>query len=1020
MDLFGWCFLAVGYKEKKEEFLCENRLRKCGREKVIGFDSFGGSWHGKTPRDPSFGSLETCTLSLEIKDTPYSSVLPLEEASSVDASLLAKIFLHWPTDEFETSLAAIACIPFLLIFMSTVQCACSLVPRGLEGSSELSILDFLDAYNLFIKQTFLVKAFLSKSHVLIFLGDSLSTHLLAAPAQLNIETCPMYPMISGPHWTRREVIKFSDSYKAPPEETIEDKGLAGEVSASTKKKGRTVTITAEDMQKRKNDVNARTTLFKKSKFPNVQGVSTASAQVSIDSTDVAAASISYDTVGAFIATQPNGSQIKYEDISQIDDDDIKEMDIKWNLALLRMRADRWVILLESAYHQGVKIEGRESYKKDPKVEELAPKAMIAIDEEVLTKYALMAKSSSSLDNEVYDDSFCSKSCRKKTENLNTKISKLNEELSDRETDLYTYKRGLSQVEARLVEFKENEIKFCEKIRVLERDIELNDNKIEYLRNKLEEMGLPEFVDDTVTNYTRPTPSIDVSKSVSMELEERWKRNNPSFLEQRGSSGNVVSKPMIKFMKEYGYPNSTKVNNTENARKPTVKYAEMYRNTSQSLRVRGNQRNWNNQKSQQLRKDFMMQNKACYNCGRGNITGKGSIKTGKLEFENVYFMEELKYNLFSVSQICDNKNSVLFTNTECLVLRKDFKLVDDKHVLLRTPRQQNMYTLDLKNVDPYTNLTCLIAKALVDESMLWHRRLGHLNFKAMNKLVRSNLVKGKFDAKGDEGYFIGYSLSSKAFKDDAIPNNNAPQKEQDEVNRDKEVPESSGNSNPTSITKFSSNDSLELASSSTVETEVPTVSTPVRTGSLYVPLKQGKTSGQGHTQEEGIDYEEVFALVTRIEAIRLFLAYASYMGFTVYQMDVKSDFLYETINEEVYVMQPPNFQDLEFPHKVYKVEKPMYGLHQAPRAWYGTLSNYLMDNGFQRGTIDHTLFIRKHKGEFLLVQLYVDDIIFGSSNPKLCRKFEALMNDKFQMSDVGELNFFLSLQVLQKKDGIFLS
>ncbi|GJU72425.1 putative ribonuclease H-like domain-containing protein [Tanacetum coccineum] len=128
-------------------------------------------------------------------------------------------------------------------------------------------------------------------------------------------------------------------------------------------------------------------------------------------------------------------------------------------------------------------------------------------------------------------------------------------------------------------------------------------------------------------------------------------------------------------------------------------------------------------------------------GGGKITGKGTIKTGKLEFENVYFVKELKYNLFSVSQICDNKNSVLFTDSECLVLGKDFKLDDDTHVLLRTPRQQNMYSIDLKNIVPHKNLTCLIAKASEDESMLWHRRLGHLNFKTMNKLVRNNLVKG---------------------------------------------------------------------------------------------------------------------------------------------------------------------------------------------------------------------------------------------------------------------------------------
>nr|GFA32658.1 hypothetical protein [Tanacetum cinerariifolium] len=123
---------------------------------------------------------------------------------------------------------------------------------------------------------------------------------------------------------------------------------------------------------------------------------------------------------------------------------------------------------------------------------------------------------------------------------------------------------------------------------------------------------------------------------------------------------------------------------------------------------------------------------------------------------------------------------------------------------------------------------------------------------------------------------------------------------------------------------------------------------------------------------------------------------------VYQMDVKSAFLYGTIDEEVYVMQPPRFQDPNFPVKVYKVEKAMYGLHQAPRAWYGTLSKYLLTNGFPSGTIDQTLFIRRQRGDFILVQVYVDDIIFGSSNPQLCREFEALMHEKFQMSAMGDI------------------
>nr|GFC92400.1 putative ribonuclease H-like domain-containing protein [Tanacetum cinerariifolium] len=168
--------------------------------------------------------------------------------------------------------------------------------------------------------------------------------------------------------------------------------------------------------------------------------------------------------------------------------------------------------------------------------------------------------------------------------------------------------------------------------------------------------------------------------------------------------------------------------------------------------------------------------------------------------------------------------------------------------------------------------------------------------------------------------------------------------------------------------------------------------------------------QGHTQEEGIDYEEVFAPVARIEAIRLFLAYASFMGFIVYQMDVKSDFL---CGKKVYVCQPLGFKDPDYPDKVYKVIKALYGLHQSPRAWSETLANYLLENGFLKGKIDQTLFIKKQKGDILLVQVYVDDIIFGSTNKVLCKAFKKLMKDKFQMSSMGELTFFLGLQVKQK-------
>nr|GEZ43219.1 hypothetical protein [Tanacetum cinerariifolium] len=164
----------------------------------------------------------------------------------------------------------------------------------------------------------------------------------------------------------------------------------------------------------------------------------------------------------------------------------------------------------------------------------------------------------------------------------------------------------------------------------------------------------------------------------------------------------------------------------------------------------------------------------------------------------------------------------------------------------------------------------------------------------------------------------------------------------------------------------------------------------------VVRNKARLVAQGHTQEEGIDYEEVFAPVARIEAIILFLAYASFMGFMVYQMDAKSAFLYETIEKEVYVCQPSGFEDPDHPDKVYKVVKALYGLHQAPRAWYETLANYLLENGFHRGQIDQTLFIKKQKGDILLVQIYVKqkkDGIFISQD-----KYVAEILKKFGLTE----------------------
>ncbi|KAK8934128.1 hypothetical protein KSP39_PZI014435 [Platanthera zijinensis] len=178
--------------------------------------------------------------------------------------------------------------------------------------------------------------------------------------------------------------------------------------------------------------------------------------------------------------------------------------------------------------------------------------------------------------------------------------------------------------------------------------------------------------------------------------------------------------------------------------------------------------------------------------------------------------------------------------------------------------------------------------------------------------------------------------------------------------------------------------------------------------------------QGYSQEEGIDYYQTFAPVARLEAIRIFLAYTAYKGFKVYQMDVKSAFLNGDIKEEVYVRQPPGFISSTYPDHVFKLYKALYGLKQAPRAWYETLACFLLKNDFIRGKVDQTLFIRTHKSHTLLVQIYVDDIIFGSTDSNLCKKFSNLMHSKFEISSMGELSFFLGLQVKQHAEGIFIS
>ena len=178
--------------------------------------------------------------------------------------------------------------------------------------------------------------------------------------------------------------------------------------------------------------------------------------------------------------------------------------------------------------------------------------------------------------------------------------------------------------------------------------------------------------------------------------------------------------------------------------------------------------------------------------------------------------------------------------------------------------------------------------------------------------------------------------------------------------------------------------------------------------------------QGYSQMEGVDYNETFALVARIESIRILLALACQLNFKLYQMDVKIAFLNRLLKEDVHVAQPKGFIDPHFLDHIQYLKKALYGLKQAPRAWYDRLTQYLVSHGFTRGKTYQTLFIKKEDGELIVAQVYVDDIIFGSTKDELAHGFLNLMQAEFEMSMIEELTHFLGLQICQQNSGIFLS
>nr|GEW29279.1 hypothetical protein [Tanacetum cinerariifolium] len=559
------------------------------------------------------------------------------------------------------------------------------------------------------------------------------------------------------------------------------------------------------------------------------------------------------------------------------------------------------------------------------------------------------------------------------------------------------------------------------------------------------------------------------------------------------------------------------------------------------------------------------------------SGCSKHMTGNKSYPTDY--QQLMVDLLHLAKMLKEKNSVLFTDTECVVLSPDFKLLDESQVLLKVPRNNNMCNLDLKNVVHVGGLTCLFAKATLDEFNLGHRRLGHINFKTMNKFVRRNLVRGlplklfendhtcvayqkgkqhkascktkteldlttpyelsigrlpnldfmkpfgcpvtilktlhylgKFEGKVDEGFLVEYSVNSKAFKVfnsrtmrvkenlhikfletkpnvagrgpewlfdiDSLTNSmnyelvtagnqtNNDAGIEINANAGKAGQEKASNHEyillpfmPSSIQSLGDKDAGEVPDKGDECPSINTASTNINTGSLNINTVGSNDQSMPSLEENGI-FDDVYndrevgaeadtnnlelltvvspILTTRVHKDHLKEQIIGDLNLTTQKRRMLNFFEENAMvwtlvdlpngkraigtkwvfrnkkdergivvrNKERLVAQGYTHEEGIDYDEVYKVEKALYGLHQAPRAWYETLSTYLLENGFRRGTINKTLFIKKEKGDILLVPVYVDDIIFGSTKKSLCDEFEQMMHKRFQMSSMRELTFFL--------------
>nr|GEZ49528.1 retrovirus-related Pol polyprotein from transposon TNT 1-94 [Tanacetum cinerariifolium] len=378
-----------------------------------------------------------------------------------------------------------------------------------------------------------------------------------------------------------------------------------------------------------------------------------------------------------------------------------------------------------------------------------------------------------------------------------------------------------------------------------------------------------------------------------------------------------------------------------------------------------------------------------------ILGYGDLVQGNITINRVYYIEGLNHNLFSVGQFCDADLKVAFWKSTCFVR-------------------------DLKGNDLLTDKM----KEKGDPCILVGYSTQSKGYRVYNKRTRSVV----------ESNYIRFD-EIKEISETSVANNTSglvPQRQNASDYDNSDTKKNTYNMMNLPILSMHRHKKMLSLPRRTLVWELvdkPFGKSVIRLKWLWKNKKdedqtvnhnKARLVAKGYAQKEGIDFEESFALVARLEAVWIFIAYAAHKSFPIYQMDKKTTFFNGLMKEEVYVAQPDGFVDPDHPEKVYQLRKSLYGLKQDPRAWYDELSKFLTSKGFTKGTIDPTLFTIRYEEDILLVQIYVDDIIFESTNPKYSKRFEKLMHIRFEMSLMGEMKFFLGLQIHQSPHGIFIN